>query len=329
MFLRRFPQYLTVACLALSLLLFRHDQRVSTAMCADIAVFHLIGIICSFVGNDKTRLNSIMWIVWALVLLGVSVGVFFLSRTDPVQPPLISPKVQKYPISQAPAMNAPVQSAVEHAMITIPLANGFNIDRQLELHNSLYSATFDTNVYRTRRKVEMDEMGNAQYQIQTLKVDDPIMSSLSLVFLAQPTPIVSFTLAMPTSLQHVPNSSLVEPSQVQTTPPTVQPTSSPPPDTLSVNNQKITRKLPHSQYLRVSNQPQYVETSNFSPQSPVEAVERTPLKESSTMHKCESSAGSHQISLCIRTSQESRVCVTSKRSSRREKRRGISQHSLP
>ncbi|KAK2944878.1 hypothetical protein BLNAU_20221 [Blattamonas nauphoetae] len=81
MFLRRFPQYLTVACLALSLLLFRHDQRVSTAMCADIAVFHLIGNICSFVGNDKTRLNSIMWIVWALVLLGVSVGVFFLSRT--------------------------------------------------------------------------------------------------------------------------------------------------------------------------------------------------------------------------------------------------------
>ncbi|KAK2942712.1 hypothetical protein BLNAU_22382 [Blattamonas nauphoetae] len=103
-------------------------------------------------------------------------------------------------------------------------------------------------------------------------------------------------------------------------PPTVQPPSSPTPVTLFVNNPKITRKLPHSQYLRVSNQPQYVETSTFRSQSPVEAVERTTLKESSTMHKCESSAGSHQISLCIRTSQESRVCVTSKRSSRREKR---------
>ncbi|KAK2946229.1 hypothetical protein BLNAU_18831 [Blattamonas nauphoetae] len=75
------PQYLTVTCLALSLLLFRHDQRISTAMCADIAVFHLIGMTCSFVGNDKTRLNTIMWIVWALAFLGVSMGVFFLSRT--------------------------------------------------------------------------------------------------------------------------------------------------------------------------------------------------------------------------------------------------------
>ncbi|KAK2944879.1 hypothetical protein BLNAU_20222 [Blattamonas nauphoetae] len=137
-------------------------------------------------------------------------------------------------------------------MITIPLANGFNIDRQLELHNSLYSATFDTNVYRTRSKVEMDEMGNDELQTPTLKPDDPTKSSMTLVIPTHTTPNGSFTPAMPTSLQHVPNSSLVEPSQVQTTPPTVQPTSSPTPDTLSVNNQKITRKLPHSQYLRVS-----------------------------------------------------------------------------
>ncbi|KAK2950039.1 hypothetical protein BLNAU_15074 [Blattamonas nauphoetae] len=99
-------------------ILHRHDQRISTAMCADIAVFHLIGMICSFVGNDKTRLNTIMWIVWALAFLGVSV---------------------------------------------------------------------------------------------------------------------------------------VGPSQIQTKPPTVQPASSPTPVILSVNNQKITRKLPHSQYIRSIN----------------------------------------------------------------------------
>ncbi|KAK2945291.1 hypothetical protein BLNAU_19792 [Blattamonas nauphoetae] len=170
MFLRRFPQYLTVTCLALSLLLFRHDQRISTAMCADIAVFHLIGMTCSFVGNDKTRLNTIMWIVWALAFLGVSMGVFFLSRTW------------------------------------------------------------------------------------------------------------AFT----------------NPNEATNGPPSIFPHSC-----HSLRQQpKITRKLPHSQSIRVSNQPQYVETSNFRPQSPVEAVERTTLKESSKMHKYESSAGSHQIFLC-------------------------------
>ncbi|KAK2941579.1 hypothetical protein BLNAU_23508 [Blattamonas nauphoetae] len=179
MFLGRFPQYLTVVFLALSLFLFRHDQRISTAMCADLAVFHLIGMISSFVGNDKTRLNTIMWIVWALAFLG-------------------------------------------------------------------------------------------------------------------PTPIVSFTPAMPTSLQHVPNPSLIGPSQIQTKPPTVQPASSPTPVILSVNNQNITRKFPHSQSIRVSNQPQYVETSNFRSLSPVEAVERTPLKESSKIHKCELSDGNDE-----------------------------------
>ncbi|KAK2946823.1 hypothetical protein BLNAU_18281 [Blattamonas nauphoetae] len=164
------PQYLTVTCLALSLLLFRHDQRISTAMCADIAVFHLIGMTCSFVGNDKTRLNTIMWIVWALAFLGVSMGVFFLSRTW------------------------------------------------------------------------------------------------------------AFT----------------NPNEATNGPPSIFPHSC-----HSLRQQpKITRKLPHSQSIRVSNQPQYVETSNFRPQSPVEAVERTTLKESSKMHKYESSAGSHQIFLC-------------------------------
>ncbi|KAK2948039.1 hypothetical protein BLNAU_16986 [Blattamonas nauphoetae] len=162
------PQYLTVTCLALSLLLFRHDQRISTAMCADIAVFHLIGMTCSFVGNDKTRLNTIMWIVWALAFLGVSMGVFFLSRTW------------------------------------------------------------------------------------------------------------AFT----------------NPNEATNGPPSIFPT----PVILSVNNQNHPQTP--TQPVHSSNQPQFVETSNFRPQSPVEAVERTTLKESSKMHKYESSAGSHQIFLC-------------------------------
>ncbi|KAK2947905.1 hypothetical protein BLNAU_17132 [Blattamonas nauphoetae] len=87
-------------------------------------------------------------------------------------------------------------------------------------------------------EVEMDEMGNVQYQILTLKVDDPTKSSVSLVIPTQPTPNVSFTHAMSNSLHHVPNPSIVGPSQIQTKPPTVHPASSPTPVILSVNNQK-------------------------------------------------------------------------------------------
>ncbi|KAK2944048.1 hypothetical protein BLNAU_21047 [Blattamonas nauphoetae] len=92
----------------------------------------------------------------------------------------------------------------------------------------------------TAIEVDMDEMGNAQYQILTLKVDDPTKSSVSLIIPTQPTPIVSFTPAMPSSLQFAPIHSLVGPSQVQTKPPTVQPPSSPSTVTLFVNNQKTT-----------------------------------------------------------------------------------------
>ncbi|KAK2951086.1 hypothetical protein BLNAU_13929 [Blattamonas nauphoetae] len=96
MFLRRFPQYLTIACLALSLLLFLHSifllpfftdsaNASYSAKFADFAAFHLIGMMCSFGGNDKTRLNTVMLIVRALTFLGVSVGVFSLSRSFPAQ----------------------------------------------------------------------------------------------------------------------------------------------------------------------------------------------------------------------------------------------------
>ncbi|KAK2940398.1 hypothetical protein BLNAU_24692 [Blattamonas nauphoetae] len=85
------------------------------------------------------------------------------------------------------------------------------------------------------------------------QLDDPTKSSVSLIIPTQPTPIVSFTPAMPSSLQSAPTHSLVGPSQVQTKPPTVQPPSSPTPVTLFVNNQK-NRKLPHNQSSRQINQ---------------------------------------------------------------------------
>ncbi|KAK2959841.1 hypothetical protein BLNAU_5330 [Blattamonas nauphoetae] len=109
---------------------------------------------------------------------------------------------------------------------------------------------FPQQCVQISHEVEMNEMGNAHYQILTLKVDDPTKSSVSLNIPTQPTPIVSFTLAMPSSLQSAPTHSLVGPSQVQTKPPTVQPPSSPTPVTLFVNNKK-NRKLPHNQSTRV------------------------------------------------------------------------------
>ncbi|KAK2956760.1 hypothetical protein BLNAU_8213 [Blattamonas nauphoetae] len=127
-----------------------------------------------------------------------------------------------------------------------------------------------TNASYSAIEVEMDEMGNAQYQILTLEVDDPTKSSESLVFPAQPTPIVSFTHAMSNSLHHVPNPSLVGPSQIETKPPTVQPASSPTPVTLSVNNQKT---------------PANSRTVSPLVSSPIEAVERTTLQKSSIIHK--------------------------------------------
>ncbi|KAK2943783.1 hypothetical protein BLNAU_21288 [Blattamonas nauphoetae] len=71
-------------------------------------------------------------------------------------------------------------------------------------------------VFELRRKVDLDDMRNAELHTPTLKLDNPTKTSLA------------------------PTHSLVGPSQVQTKPPTAQPASSPTTVTLFVNNHKTT-----------------------------------------------------------------------------------------
>ncbi|KAK2942139.1 hypothetical protein BLNAU_22949 [Blattamonas nauphoetae] len=217
MFLRRFPQYPTIASLALSLLLFLHSffllpfftdsaNASYSAKFADFAAFHLIGMICSFVGNDKTRLNTVVSTVWAIAFL---------------------------------AMKTPAKRAVVQTMISMPQTNGLNTDLRPDLHNSLLMVILSSTGFEIRCKVDMDEMRNAELHTPTLKSDDPTKTSMPHVIPTHPTPNGSFTSAMSSSLQLAPTPSLLEPSQVQTKPPTVKLASSPIPVTLSVKNQNI------------------------------------------------------------------------------------------
>ncbi|KAK2963379.1 hypothetical protein BLNAU_1421 [Blattamonas nauphoetae] len=119
----------------------------------------------------------------------------------------------------------------------------------------------------------------------TLKVDDPTKSSVSLVIPTQPTPNVSFTHAMSILSIMFQILQWLGLHKSKQKPPTVHPASSPL-LSFSPSTAKNHPQTPHSQSIRPINH-NTSRTSNFRPQSPVEAVERTTLKESS---KCTSTS---------------------------------------
>ncbi|KAK2949974.1 hypothetical protein BLNAU_15117 [Blattamonas nauphoetae] len=178
--------------------------------------------------------------------------------------PLISLKVQKYTLSQTPAMKTPVSSAVKQAMISMTLANELNTAHRPDLNNSLSMVTFSSAVFEVHSKVEMDEMGNTAIQTPALNADDASMSSLSLVIPTQSTPNVSFSPAKPAPLQPTPTFSLFRTSQVQPKPRTDRHASSPSLLTLSVNHQKSPAK---PQCFVSSNQPCYAKAFKVETQS--------------------------------------------------------------
>ncbi|KAK2958911.1 hypothetical protein BLNAU_6160 [Blattamonas nauphoetae] len=161
MFLRRFPQYLTIASLVLSLLLFLYS-------------FFILPI---FTDTANALFTAIFADTADAAEYGhVDLGMFFLSRTFPRSLWAVRPNE---PISVLRNM---------HPLISITFANDLNTARRPDLHNSLSMVTFSSAVFKVRSKVEMDEMGNTDIQTPALNADDASMSSLSLVIPTQSTP---------------------------------------------------------------------------------------------------------------------------------------------
>ncbi|KAK2949850.1 hypothetical protein BLNAU_15245 [Blattamonas nauphoetae] len=233
-FLKSTPQFVCLAGLVLSLGLFIYAffllpfySDISNAVCAavfaDVAVFHLIGMIWSFVGNDKLWLNTILWVVWGLAFVGVPVGVFFGTRayaraqwaTRPGEPipyihkkevadapailsaqPTLTPKIQPSippfgSLSQGPVSSrAPLTPAVQQPSINLPQAALSS--RRESNETSLLFPTMEHNKL-SPTEVEMEEFTNINST--TPRIDPPHLVTATVSSpsaSAEPTPSASY-----------------------------------------------------------------------------------------------------------------------------------------
>ncbi|KAK2944580.1 hypothetical protein BLNAU_20487 [Blattamonas nauphoetae] len=238
-FLKSTPQYVCLAGLVLSLGLFLYAffllpfySAISNAVCAavfaDVAVFHLIGMIWSFVGNDKMWLNAILWVVWGLAFVGVPIGIFFGTRayaraqwaTRPGEPlpfvhkkeaadapailsgvpPSITPKANLYSapigggLSQGPVSNrAPLTPAVEQPSIS--LLGSARSDKKDDQETSLLLGNQSNRSSDSARKNDEEMVEINPNNEQTVSISAPHIAGPSIAAPtapAEPTPSASY-----------------------------------------------------------------------------------------------------------------------------------------